>query len=136
MGSLPVREFDTSYRIYRKVYKDCTVRFECNSFVVPHTLVGKQVILRVKESTMRIFADDLLVIAYEIPLGKGHLVQDKSFYEALKRDREMNKRKYGNHRRGKGRAKLTIRPLKPKYDMDVQIRPVGVYDQFAQEAGI
>ena len=48
----------------------------------------------------------------------------------------MNKRKYGHHRRGKGRAKLTISPLKPKYDLDVQIRPVGVYDKMAQEAGI
>ena len=136
LGSLPVRDFDTSYRIYRKVYKDCTVRFEGNSFVVPHTLVGKQVILRVKERTMRIFADDLLVIAYQIPIEKGQLVQDKRFYEALRRDREMNKRKYGNHRRSKGRAKHTISPLKPKYDMDVQIRPVDVYDQMVQEAGI
>jgi transposase len=136
LGALPVRDFDTSYRIYRGVNKDCTVRFECNSFVVPHTLVGKHVLLRVKERTMRIFADDLLVVTYEIPEGKGHLVQDTRFYEAMKNDREMNKRKYGHHRRGKGRAKLTISPLKPKYDMDVQIRPVGVYEQVAQEAGL
>lgn len=136
LGALPVRDFDTSYRIYRRVYKDCTVRFEGNSFVVPHTLVDKHVVLRVKERTMRIFADDQLVIAYQIPVGKGHLVQDTRFYEALKKDQEMNKRKYGHRRRGKGRAKLTISPLKPKYDMDVQIRPVGVYDQMVQEAGI
>jgi hypothetical protein len=30
----PLREFDTSYRVYRKVHKDCTVRFEGNSYVV------------------------------------------------------------------------------------------------------
>lgn len=136
LGALPVRDIDTSYRVYRRVYKDCRVPFEGNSFVVPHTLVGKHVVLRVKERTMRIFADDLLVITYQIPVGKGHLVQDTRFYEALKKDREMNKRKYGHRRRGKGRAKLTISPLRLKYDMDVQIRPVGVYDQMAQEAGI
>ena len=136
LGALAVRDFDTSYRIYRRVYKDCTVPFEGNSYVVPHTLVDKHVVLRVKERTMRIFADDLLVVTYQTPVGKGHMVQDRRFYEALKKDREMNNRKYGHHRRGKGRAKLTISPLRPKYDMDVQIRPVGVYDQRAQETGI
>ncbi|MFQ5486381.1 MAG: hypothetical protein ACE5DO_13755 [Desulfobacterales bacterium] len=30
------------------MYKDCTVRFEGNSYVVPHHLVGKQIILRVR----------------------------------------------------------------------------------------
>jgi len=95
-----------------------------------------QVVVRVKERSMRIFAGDVLVITYQIPEGKGHLVQDKRFYEALKKDRQMNKRKYGHHRRGKGRAKLTISPSRPKYDMDVQIRPVGVYEQRAQEAGL
>jgi transposase len=31
---------------------------------------------------------------------------------------------------GKGRAKRTISPRKPKYDMPVDIRPIGVYEQF------
>ena len=68
---------------------------------------------------MRVFKDDRLVVTYEIPEGKGHLVQDKRFYEALKKDREMYRRKYGRSSRHKGRAKYTISPLKPLYDMDV-----------------
>ena len=40
LNVLPHQAFDTSYRIHRKVYKDCTVRFEGNSYVVPHTLVS------------------------------------------------------------------------------------------------
>jgi hypothetical protein len=91
LNMLPPRAFDTSYRIYRKVYKDCTVRFEGNSYVVAHDLVGNQIILRVKGSTIRIFHNDCLVITYDISEGKGHLVQDKRFYEALRKDREMNK---------------------------------------------
>jgi len=91
---LPIQAFDTSYRIYRNVHKDCTVRFEWNSYVVPHTLVGKQLILRVKDKTMRIFDDDHLIVMYCIPEGKGHLVQDKRFYEALRHDKAMNIRKY------------------------------------------
>jgi transposase len=130
---VPYPAFDTSYRVYRKVHKDCTVRFEGNSYVVPHTLVGKDVILRVKDEVMRIFADNGLIVTYGIPEGKGHLVQDKRFYEALKNDHEMNRRKYHHGRRPKGRAKHTISPLKPSYDMDVEIRPMAIYDHAAGE---
>lgn len=129
LAPLPPQAFDTSYRIYRKVYKDCTVRFEGNSYVVPHTLIGKQVILRVKNQVMRFFFDDHLVVTYDIPSGKGNLVQKKRFYQALKNDRQMNKRKYGNGRRLKGRAKHTISPSKPLYDLDVQVRPMDIYDE-------
>jgi hypothetical protein len=133
LNMLPPQAFDTSYRIYRKVYKDCTVRFEGNSYVVPHDLVGKQIILRVKDSFMRIFYNYCLVIAYDIPEGKGHLVQDKRFYEALKKDREMNRRKYRSGRRMKGRANYTISPSKPQYAMDVEVRPLFIYDQLVEE---
>ena len=129
---LPRNVFDTSYRVYRKVHKDCTVRFEGNSYVVPHTLVGKEIVLRVKDTKMRIFSDDSLVATYDIPEGKGHLIQDKRFYEALKRDHDMNRRKYNHGRkRCKGRAKFTISPLKPLYDMDVEVRSMAIYDQAA-----
>jgi transposase len=133
---LPPQAFDTSWRVYRKVNKDCTVRFEGNSYVVPHTLVGKDLVLRVKDRSMRIFHNDRLVVTYEIPDGKGHLVQDKRFYEALKKDREMNRRKYGPSRRHKGRAKYTISPLKPLYDLDVETRPLHIYDAMIREVRI
>ena len=125
---VPLRPFDTSYRVYRKVHKDCTVRFEGNSYVVPHTLVGKAVVLRVKDKLMRVFADNRLIVTYTIPDGRGHLVQEKRFYEALRKDVAMNARKYHHARPAKGRAKLTKSPDKPLYDMDVQIRPLSIYD--------
>jgi len=136
LNALPVVAFDTSWRVYRKVYKDCTLRFECNSYVVPHTLVGKQVILRVKDNQMRIFYKDRLIVVYEIPGGKGQLVQDRRFYEQLKRDRQLNERKYGKRSKAKARAKKTISPKKPFYDMDVVIRPMDVYDHIAGEVRI
>lgn len=127
---LPVQAFDTSYRIYRKVHKDCTVRFESNSYVVPHPLVGKQIILRVKDQVLKVFSDNQLIVEYVIPDGKGHLVQDRRFYEALRRDKAMNARKYHSAgHRPKGRARHTISPLKPFYAMDVEVRPASVYDQ-------
>lgn len=131
LNVLPPKAFDTSFRIYRKVYKDCTVRFDCNSYVVAHTLVGKKLLLRVKNRDMRIFDDDRLVVSYQIPVDKGHLVQDKRFYEALRADKEMNARKYSSVKRSKGRARSTISPLKPRYEMDVEVRSVHIYDEAA-----
>lgn len=131
LNLLPLKAFDTSYRVYRKVYKDCIVRFDCNRYVVPHTLIGKELLLRVKDKDMRIFDDDCLIVAYKIPEGKGHLVQDKKFYEALRKDKKMNKRKYAHVKRSKGRAKSTISPSKPLYDMDVEVRSTHIYDAAA-----
>jgi len=136
LNALPRQAFDTSYRVYRKVHKDCTVRFASNSYVVPHTLVGKEIILRVKDGMMRIFSDNSLIVTYEIPEGKGHMVQDKRFYEALRKDHEMNRRKYNHVKRSKGRARHTISPLKPPYDMDVEVRPMAIYDHAAGEVWI
>ncbi len=79
---MPPQHFDTSYRIYRKVYKDCTIHFEGNRYVVPHRLVGESVIIREKDGQLRIFENGWLVITYEIPETKGNLIQHKAFYEA------------------------------------------------------
>lgn len=133
---LPDKMFDTSWRIYRKVCKDCTVRFECNSYVVPYRLVGKLVVLRVKGDQLRIFFDDVLIVTYRIPEGKGHLVQDLRFYAELKQDRRLNDRKYGHGHRFKGRAKQTISPSAPLFDMDVEIRPIRIYDHAVGEGWI
>lgn len=134
LAALPPRPFDTSYRVYRKVYKDSTVRFEGNSFVVPHKLVGQKLVLRVKEGRMRIFRDDELITAYRIPEGRGHLVQHRRFYEALGKDLEMNARKYHHARRTKGKARRTISPRKPPYELDVEVRPIEAYSAIGEAA--
>lgn len=133
LNHLPPQPFDTSYRIYRKVYKDCTIQFEGNRYVLPHRLVGEQVILRLKDRKLRIFKDNWLIVSYDIPGTKGNLVQNKRFYEALKNDMAMNRRKYHCGKKSKGRAKLTISPEKPKYDMEVEVRPLSAYESIMQE---
>jgi transposase len=134
LGNLPAAHFDTSAKVYRKVNKDCTVRFECNSYVVPWKLVGKNLVLRVKDGKIRIFDDDRLVVTYETPEGKGHLVQDERFYRELKEDMEMNRRKYGKTgRKVKGRAKLTFSPSRGRYDLQVEKRSLEYYDQLIEQ---
>jgi transposase len=135
LSALPKTAFDTSFRIYRKVRKDCVVVFEGNRFVVSHHLVGKDVLLRVKNGRMRVYAGDALVVEYAVPEGKGHLVSDPRFYKALREDAAMAARKYAKVSRHKARAKKTIGLLKPRYEMDaVERRPLSAYDCLLEAA--
>jgi hypothetical protein len=104
-----------------------------NRYVVEHTLVGRKVLVRVRESDrqLRVFDDDRLVVEYVIPEGKGHLVQEERFYAALKADRELQARKFGHGNAGKlgvhkGRAvKKTVGPTKPAHPIDIKLIDVG-----------
>jgi hypothetical protein len=128
---------DVSERLFREVRKDCAIAALGNRYVVEHTLIGRKVLVRVRECDrqVRVFDDDRLVVTYEIPEGKGHLVQDPKFYAALKADRELQARKFargpgGKFRKWKGRAwKKTISPTKPAHPIDVsriEIAPIEV----------
>lgn len=128
LGVLPNTAFDTSYKAFRTVYKDCTVHFETNRYMVPHGLVGKNLVLRVKDNIIRIFHDDNHIVTYDIPERKGQFVFDPQFVDALKRDREMNRRKYSRTTSPrKGRA-VTISPSIPAWALDVEVRSLTVYD--------
>jgi transposase len=129
LGALPSLAFDTSYRIYRKVTSECAVRYNCNRYIVPHEFAGAEVVVRVKDDTLRVYSDDILLGNYAIPMGKGLVIDPYGYYERLRRDRTMNRRKFGNGRvsRFKARAKATISPCKPQYAMDVEVRPLQVY---------
>ena len=138
--ALPANACDVSERLFREVRKDCTIAVLGNRYVVEHTLVGRKVLVRVRECDrqLRVFEDDRLVVTYEIPEGKGHLVQDPKFYAALKADREMQARKFaryhagsnGKLRKPKGRAfKKTISPRKPVHPIDISqinVAPIEV----------
>jgi hypothetical protein len=72
------------------------------------------------------------VVTYTIPEGKGNLVQDERFYQALREDKEMQARKFARRGKHKARAK-TISPAKPKYPVDVQQRDIAIYQQLGGE---
>jgi transposase len=116
---------DVSERLYREVRKDCTIAVCGNRYVVAHLLVGQKVVVRVRHGRIRVFNGAELVVTYDIPEGKGRLVQAPRFYEALRADREMQARKFASGRKHKGRA--TISPSKPVYPIDVQCRSLDAY---------
>jgi hypothetical protein len=54
--------------ILNEIHRKCLL-------VVPHTLGGRRdLALSIKEVSTSIFADDCLIVTYEIPEGKGYLL--------------------------------------------------------------
>jgi transposase len=127
LGSLPPTDYDTSIKVFRKVYKDCQISYNGNRYIVPHQAVGKKVMLKIKDHRIRIYDDDVLLVSYQEAMGRHELIGDRLFYEQLKRDREQAGRKYGR-KKGKATRGLTTSSLFPQ----VQYRPLSEYDQYAQ----
>jgi transposase len=126
LGQLPNRPYDTSEKVFRPVYKDCQISFGGNRYVVPHTLVGKSVLLKIKNGALRVYDDNTLVTAYQIPEAKGRLLAHPEFYEALKKDKEQQLRKY-RVPAGKGKATRGLVKHGLIHEM-VQRRSLATYD--------
>jgi transposase len=122
---LPKTLCDISARLYRKVHKDCTISVEGSSYEVPHTLVGKKIMVRLKDSTLRVFDGDTLMATHTESLVKGGFVRLPGLREAIRADREMNARKWAQVKKCKGKA--TASPSMGKYAVDVEIRPLSIY---------
>jgi len=131
LASLPAADYDTALKVFRKVYKDCQVSYEANRYLLPHHVVGKTVLLKVKNGTIGFFDDDRLLVRYAKAEGKHQLVGNPLFYEALKADREQQKRKYGRFK-GKSTRGLSIGSLFPQ----VMYRPLADYERIAQGGGL
>jgi len=128
---LPLVRCDVSVRLYRKVHKDCTLSFEGSRYQVPHTLVGKRILIRFQQGVLRIFDGDRLVATHAQSPVKGRLVELPGLREAILADREMNARKYASPLKGK--AKATLSPRLGGYAIDVQRRPLAVYGRIGGE---
>jgi len=97
---LPRSEYDTAIKITRKVYKDCQLSYNGNRYIVPYRMVGKKVMLKIKNGSIRIYDDQDLLVTYQEPREKHQVIGNRLFYEQLKRDRHENRGTAGgeNHR--------------------------------------
>src|SRR5208337_2338697 len=66
---LPPQRCDVSLRLTRTVRKECTISVDGNRYIVPHTLVGEKLTIRLKDAHLRIFSGGDLVDAYDAPEG-------------------------------------------------------------------
>lgn len=127
LGPLPVSGYDTSIKVCRKVYKDCQISYNANHYLVPHRVVGKKILLKIKKGVIRIFHDQELLITYREAEGKHNVVGNMLFYEQLKRDREQVRGKYGKAK-GKATRGLVTNTLFPQ----VEQRAMSDYEQLSQ----
>ena len=127
LGKLPPTDYDTSIKVYRKVYKDCQISYNTNRYLVPHRMVGKKVLLKIKHGIIAIFHDHDFLASYQEAGGKHGLVGNRLFYDQLCRDQNQLARKYGKAK-GKATRGLTSGSLFPQ----VEQRPLAEYDRFAQ----
>lgn len=123
--ALPPAPCDISERLYRKVHKDCTISVDGSLYEVPHTLVGKKIVVRISDGVLRVFDGNLLVVIHAVSQVKGALVRLPGLKDAILADRKMNARKYDHRRRSKGKA--TRSPIAGRYAVDVQRRPLSIY---------
>jgi len=127
LGLLPLGDYDTSLKVFRTVYRDCQVSYDTNRYILPHHVVGKRIMLKIKNGTIRFFHDEQLLATYKEPEGKHQLVGNRLFYEQLRRDQGQRKRKYGRNKATATRG-LTNASLFPQ----VMYRPLADYDRLAQ----
>ncbi|HSW63561.1 MAG TPA: IS21 family transposase [Dissulfurispiraceae bacterium] len=125
--SLPPSPCDVSLRLYRKVHKDCTISVDGSGYEVPHKLVGKKIVIRMKDGILRVYDGDTLMATLTESEQKGKLVRFPGLAEAIRADWEMNARKYTQPKKGKGKA--TISPALGKYQVDVERRSLDIYRQ-------
>lgn len=130
LGRRPPVEYDTSVKVFRKVYRDCRIRYNGSDYVLAHRVVGKRVMLKIKDGTIRFYHDDELLVAYPQARGKGEVVSNPFFYEQLRRDREQARRKYGRQK-GTATRGLVNSSLFPQ----VQYRPLAHYEELVAGGG-
>ena len=127
LGPLPAGDYDTSVKVFRKVYRDCQVSYDANRYVLPHHVVGKRIMLKIKNGTIHFYDDDQLLVTYKMPEGKHQVVGNHLFYEQLQRDRDQWKRKYDRNK-GTATRGLSTSSLFPQ----VMYRPLSDYDRLIQ----
>lgn len=126
LGQLPPADYDTSIKIFRKVYRDCLISYNGNRYQVPHRLVGKKILLKIKNGRIRIYDDSDLLVAYEEPGTKHNRIASPRFDEELRHDKEQLKRKYG-----KSKGKATRGLINSSLYIDVSYRPLKEYERYA-----
>ncbi|NVN91803.1 MAG: IS21 family transposase [Desulfuromonadales bacterium] len=122
LGPIPATDYDTSLRFSRKVYKDCLISFGGNRYYVTPQVVGKRVLLKIKNGVMRIYFDADLLAVYQIPETKGETIGNPP-----RLSRTPHKTPWYGRDKGKATRGLVTHTLYP----EVYRRPLAEYDRYA-----
>ena len=131
LSPCPANDYDTSIKEYRKVYKDCSISYNASSYQVPPEVIGKKILLKIKDGTIRFYDDDRLLVTHREAEEKGSWVTNAAITVQIHNQRrEKDQKRYGR-RKAKATRGLVNASLFPQ----VLYRPLSVYEQFAQGGG-
>lgn len=130
LGPLPLTPYDTAVKVYRTVSKDCRLSYDGTRYPVPHPLVGRQVMLKVKGGRIRIFDGAREVFQRRERPGWHQLMEDFDLNAHLIGDPAQRERKYGR-RKGKATRGLAVGTLWP----EVACRPLVEYERIVSGGG-
>ncbi|MEJ2157720.1 MAG: IS21 family transposase [Desulfobacteraceae bacterium] len=128
----PAADCDTAIKVYRKVYKDCMISYNASLYQVPPDVVGKQILLKVKDDVIRFYDDDRLLATYSVAAQKGTWTTDPTITGQIFQYRQMQQRQRPY---GRIKARATRGLVNGSLFPQVHCRPLSVYDQFAQGGG-
>jgi transposase len=83
LHALPERAYDSDVVLPVVVSKEARVRFDANSYSVPAELVGKSILLRADERTVRVVHDGAEVAQHERSFERRVHIEDPAHVEAL-----------------------------------------------------
>ena len=83
LRALPDRPFDSDAIVPAIVSKEARVRFDANSYSVPHAHVGKTVIVRASDTVVRILAESVEIARHERCFDRRRVIEDRAHVEAL-----------------------------------------------------
>jgi len=128
LSPCPVLGYDTSIKVYRKVYKDCMISYNASHYQLPADVVGQKVLLKVKDGCIRFYDDQRLLATYDEAPDKGSWVMNAPFTEQLLQSRKEHKA----NPYVKVKARATRGLVDGSLFAQVANRPLSFYDQFAQ----
>jgi transposase len=85
LAPLPPEPFEVCTWGLYKVRKDCHFALLSNHYSAPHGLVGQEVLVRLGERTVTVFAEGAKVAEHGRARGRGQTVTDESHYPPTKR---------------------------------------------------
>jgi transposase len=128
LSPCPALGYDTSIKVYRKVYKDCMISYNASRYQLPADVVGQKVLLKVKDGSIRFYDDQRLLATYDEAPDKGSWVMNAPFTEQLLKSRKEHKA----NPYVKVKARATRGLVDGSLFAQVDSRPLSFYDQFAQ----
>lgn len=131
LSCCPASDYDTSIREYRKVYKDCSISYNASRYQVPMELIGKKVLLKIKDGIIRFFDDDRLMATHSQATEKGSWVTDAAVTAQILAQRQNTKAT----RRWPHKAMATRGLADASLYPQVLYRPLSVYDQIVSQGG-